>query len=130
MSSDAIGVLQYNVCSCCPGGDTFTPGCCPCEVGCCKAIGPPSGPEWDAVIANAEWPRIKAEAEKLAKANGGCCTDVFKIKRVLDEQWLAEANTFLGAKGLKVEVLAFYTSDGKSSTPHLWLQFKKTANGL
>ena len=94
-----------------------------------KALSPPSGPEWDAVIAAGEWPRLKAEADKIAcaapKGCGGCCEDIFKMKKALDEQWTPKANEELNKHGLKVEIIAFYTSDGKSSHPHLWMQFFK-----
>ena len=49
------------------------------------------------------------------------------MKAELDAQWLSKANGFLGDKGMYCEVLAFYTSDGKSSTPHLWIQIFKKA---
>lgn len=86
---------------------------------CCKPLRAPSGPEWEAVLATGDWPRMLAEAEKLCAAKAGCCSDVFKMKAELDASWLSQANGFLDSHGLRVEVLAFYTSDGKSSTPHL-----------
>ena len=120
LSKDAIGALKYEICTCCPGGGTFAKNdmCCCC---CPQAVRGPSGPEWDAVIASGEWPRFQKDAETIAAASPkscmGCCEDVFKMKADLDEQWLSTANEFLGTHGLRVEVLAFYTSDGKSSTP-------------
>ena len=100
-----------------------------CCMPCCKAVAPPKGPEWDAVVATGDWPRILAEANAIAnkvpKSCGGCCPDIFKMKAELDAQWLSKANGFLQPHGLSCEILAFYTSDGKSSTPHLWIQLKK-----
>ena len=57
----------------------------------------------------------------------GLKNDLAQMKAELDAQWLSKANGFLGDKGMYCEVLAFYTSDGKSSTPHLWIQIFKKA---
>ena len=51
---------------------------------------------------------------------------IFKIKAALDAEWLSRANTYLATHNLHVEVCAFYTSDGKNTTPHLVLQFTKS----
>ena len=67
----------------------------------------------------------------LSCVQGGCvqcgCMDVFKAKAALDADWTNRANTYLADHGLQVEVCAYYTSDGKSSTPHLFIQFSKPA---
>ena len=49
-------------------------------------------------------------------------------KASLDKDWTTRANAVLGKQGLSVEVCAFYTSDGKNTSPHLVLQFTKTDN--
>eukprot|EP00326_Haptolina_ericina_P008476 CAMPEP_0181224680 /NCGR_PEP_ID=MMETSP1096-20121128/31261_1 /TAXON_ID=156174 ORGANISM="Chrysochromulina ericina, Strain CCMP281" /NCGR_SAMPLE_ID=MMETSP1096 /ASSEMBLY_ACC=CAM_ASM_000453 /LENGTH=92 /DNA_ID=CAMNT_0023317789 /DNA_START=96 /DNA_END=374 /DNA_ORIENTATION=- len=86
----------------------------------------PTGPEWEA--AQPGFQTFLDEAATVGSAAGkGCCNcyDVMKMKAELDKEWTAKANEYLKAHGLILEVHAFYTSDGKSSHPHLVLQFKK-----
>ena len=47
------------------------------------------------------------------------------LQKALDGDWTGRANAYLATHGLALEVCAFYTSDGKSSHPHLVLQFRK-----
>ena len=123
-----VGALELNLCgntfpccgtwnNCC--ADTFCP--------CCPGITSPKGPEWDAAAEGFKPFLEEASAVTYKSISCGCCVDVFKAKANLDGDWTARANTYLGQHGLKVEVCAFYTSDGKSSTPHLVVQFSKTA---
>ncbi len=122
-----IGAYELDVCynmPCCKCGGPWhncTAACCPC----CKGLAKPSGPEWEAAEAGFE--PFLAEAATTAFKVGGCCMDVFKVKANLDADWTTRANTYLATHGLKVEVCAFYTSDGKSAHPHLVLQFSKTS---
>lgn len=101
--------------------------CCPRA--CCPGVASPAGPEWDK--AQAGFTAFLEEAYELAihKTPHGCCGchDVFKIKATLDGEWTARADAYLAEHGLQVEVCAFYTSDGKSTSPHLVLQFSKKA---
>ena len=129
VSANSVGVFQFGICACCPGGGQFNAVNTCCCMPCCKPLRPPSGPEWDKVDQG-EWAIMIAEAAQIANSTPkgcGCCLDVFKIKAELDAQWLSKANGFLDGSGLYCEVLAFYTSDGKSSTPHLWIQIFKKA---
>jgi len=126
-----VGALELNICYDCPlpccqiGGpwnNCCADKCCP---SCCPGLKSPHGAEWEAASAGFEV--FLSEAYTTAKGVGGCCTDVFKIKAALDAEWTGRANTYLATHGLKLEVCAFYTSDGKSSTPHLVLQFRKAS---
>jgi len=122
-----VGGMELNMCLDCPigicGSAWHSCSCC----GCCPGLKAPSGPEWDAAAAGFE--PFKEECVKICfdKASSCCCNcpDCFKMKANLDADWTNRANEYLKAHGLKVEVHAFYTSDGKSSTPHLVLQFSK-----
>jgi len=130
-----IGALELNQCKdcgCCTV--SFCPdweGCDTCK-GCCPGIASPSGPEWDA--ASPGFAPLLEEATVICfkespKSCGGCCPDVFAMKRILDEKWTGRANEYLKTHNLEVKVLAFVTSDGKSSSPHLVLQFRKADSG-
>ena len=125
-----VGAMELNLCYNCPGGickqcglwnnccaDTFCP--------CCGGITTPKGPEWEA--AKEGFKPLMEEAGVIALKASGCCSDVFGMKKVLDAEWTDRANTYLATHGLKVEVCAFYTSNGKSAEPHLVIQFSKTA---
>ena len=119
---NAQGGPWYNCCKVLPIGI--------CEGACCKGIQAPTGPEWEK--AKDGFAPFLEEGAAIAfeahlKACGGCCMDVFKAKAALDADWTNRANTYLADHGLQVEVCAFYVSDGKSSTPHLFIQFSKTA---
>ena len=121
-----IGSLELNICydtPCCKCGSPWY-NCNPCGA-CCPGVAPPKGPEWEKAKEGFE--PFLAEAATTALKVGGCCMDVFKAKKALDGDWTDRANGYLGQHGLSVEVCAFYTSDGKSATPHLCLQFTKTA---
>ena len=83
----------------------------------------PTGPEWEA--AKDGFKPFLEEGAKTALSAGGCCMNPFAAKTALDADWTARANTYLGTHGLAVEVCAFYTSDGKSATPHVVIQFHK-----
>ena len=63
--------------------------------------------------------------QKEVPKSCGCCNDVMKMKTALDEKWTERASDFLKEYGLTVEVCAFFTSDGKNTSPHLVLQFSK-----
>ena len=97
----------------------------------------PTGPEWEKAkdgfapfLEEGAAIAFKSGAP-LSCVQGGCvqcgCMDVFKAKAALDADWTNRANTYLADHGLQVEVCAFYVSDGKSSTPHLFIQFSKPA---
>ena len=126
-----VGALELNLCkdSCCMCAPAWN-GCCmgsnACK-SCCPGLVSPNGPEWEA--AQAGFKVLQDEAYHIAMVEApkrcGCCSDVFTIKRLLDEKWTERANEFLKEHGLSVEVCAFFTSDGKSSSPHLVLQFTK-----
>ena len=128
-----IGGLElnicYDVCEC--GGPWYN--CCKvlpigiCEGACCKGIQAPTGPEWEKA-KDGFAPFLEEGAATAFESRGcGCDMDVFKAKAALDADWTNRANTYLADHGLQVEVCAYYTSDGKSSTPHLFIQFSKTA---
>ena len=128
-----IGMKELNLCAdcgpCCPVWDG-----CGEFMRCCDGLRLPSGPEWDA--AEPDFQPFLDECAQIAIADqksrscGGLCIDVFRAKGNLDNDWTIRANTYLAKHGLQVEVCAFYTSDGKSSTPHLCLQFSKTARSV
>ena len=120
-----IGSLELNVCyenPCCKCGGGPWYNCNPCGA-CCPGVAPPKGEEWEKAKDGFEV--FLTEAATTAFKTGGCCMDVFKVKTALDADWTTRANTYLATHGLQVEVCAFYTSDGKSTSPHLVLQFKK-----
>jgi len=128
-----IGALELNLCgggpcamckccgkwnNCC--ADTFCP--------CCPGVTSPKGPEWEA--AKEGFAPFMEEAATVAYEKAircGCCNDVMMAKQLLDADWTSRANAYLAQHGLSVEVCAFYTSDGKNTTPHLVMQFSKTA---
>ena len=116
--------ISYSYMPCC-GGPWYN--CCTCaiESTCCKGFQAPTGPEWEK--AKDGFAPFLEEGAATAFKSGGCCMDVFKAKAALDADWTNRANTYLADHGLQVEVCAYYTSDGKSSTPHLFIQFSKTA---
>ena len=126
-----IGGFELNFCydACDCGGPWYN--CCKvlpigmCDGACCKGIQAPTGPEWEK--AKDGFAPFLEEGAATAFKSGGCCMDVFKAKAALDADWTNRANTYLADHGLQVEVCAYYTSDGKSSTPHLFIQFSKTA---
>ena len=124
-----IGGLELNICydmPCCKCGGPWY-NCCTfaIESTCCKGFQAPTGPEWEK--AKDGFAPFLEEGAATAFKSGGCCMDVFKAKAALDADWTNRANTYLADHGLQVEVCAYYTSDGKSSTPHLFIQFSKTA---
>lgn len=122
-----IGSLELNLCkdSCCMCAPTWnTAGCCQCQaMMCCPGMALPSGAEWEA--AKGGFDPFLDEAAAICKKHNSCCADIHAMKSSLDADWLNRANDYLSAHGLQVEVCAFWTSDGKSSSPHLVLQFSK-----
>jgi len=118
-----VGALELNLCpGCCPcGGSWNRAGCSPC----CPGLSMPSGPEWEA--AQAGFKTYLDEAASIAYGAKGFCANPHKIKSALDAEWTAKADTYLATHGLQVEVCAYWTSDGKSSHPHVVLQFSKKA---
>ena len=133
-----IGGLELNICydmPCCKCGGPWY-NCCS-NMPCCKGLQAPTGPEWEKAkdgfapfLEEGAAIAFKSGAP-LSCVQGGCvqcgCMDVFKAKAALDADWTNRANTYLADHGLQVEVCAFYVSDGKSSTPHLFIQFSKPA---
>lgn len=114
---EIIGALEFNMCknSCCFCCDAWYG----CANPCCKGLATPSGPEWEA--AKPGFKVLLDEAYHIADKDVAkccaCCNDVFAMKSALDEKWTGRANEFLAQHKLKVEVHAFYTSDGKNTTP-------------
>ena len=121
-----IGALEFNACydmPCCkPCGPWNSANCMNCP--CCPGLKAPAGPEWEA--AQEGFAPFLEEATATCVKAGGCCSDPFKQKAALDADWTGRANTYLATHKLKLEVFAFYTSNGKSAEPHLVLQFVKT----
>ena len=87
----------------------------------------PTGPEWEKAKDGFAPFLEEGAATAFESRQSGCQNDVFKAKAALDADWTNRANTYLADHGLQVEVCAFYVSDGKSSTPHLFIQFSKPA---
>ena len=111
---------------CCKCGGSAWYNCCKTNC-CCPGMKAPSGPEWEAAKEGLK-PFLDEAVPVVfdkGKACGGCCLDVFAAKKALDGDWTGRANAYLATHGLALEVCAFYTSDGKSSHPHLVLQFRK-----
>ena len=124
LNIQCFNCISYSYMPCC-GGPWYN--CCTfaIESTCCKGFQAPTGPEWEK--AKDGFAPFLEEGAAIAFKSGGCCMDVFKAKAALDADWTNRANTYLADHGLQVEVCAFYVSDGKSSTPHLFIQFSKTA---
>ena len=121
-----VGAFELNICynaPCCKvcGGPWHKP-CCTITM-CCPGLAEPHGAEWDA--AKDGFAPFLEEAATTALKAGGCCMNPSKAKTALDADWTNRANTYLAGHGLSVAVHAFYTSDGKSATPHVVLQFAK-----
>jgi len=127
---EVVGALELNLCydvPCCKCGDPWYNCCTETMCPCCPGITKPKGAEWDAAKEGMKPFLEEAKTTVFAKgkACGGCCIDVFKAKEALDADWTTRVNAYLETHGLSVEVCAFYTSDGKSTTPHLVMQFSK-----
>ena len=123
-----IGGLELNICydmPCCKCGGPWY-NCCS-NMPCCKGLQAPTGPEWEKAKDGFAPFLEEGAATAFESRQDGCQNDVFKAKAALDADWTNRANTYLADHGLQVEVCAYYTSDGKSSTPHLFIQFSKTA---
>ena len=118
--------ISYSYMPCC-GGPWYN--CCTfaIESTCCKGFQAPTGPEWEKAKDGFAPFLEEGAATAFESRQSGCQNDVFKAKAALDADWTNRANTYLADHGLQVEVCAFYVSDGKSSTPHLFIQFSKTA---
>ena len=121
-----VGALELNICyrtPCCKCRGPWDSKCCEVFCPCCPGMHSPTGAEWEA--AKEGFTPFLEEAATTAFKVGGCCMNVFNVKKELDKDWTNRANTYLATHGLTLEVCAYYTSDGKSTHPHLVLQFTK-----
>jgi len=127
-ATGAIGMLELNQCACCAARGRFEASCCCCcpQPPCCRGLGQPSGPDWQAALRGG-FGALLAEAEDIAAGPTlpvVCgARDVFAIKAALDAAWTARACAFLEPFNLRVEAFAYVTHSNKSSIPHLALQF-------
>ena len=106
-----VGAFQLNVCVGC--GPKWN-DCCAMGGPCCRGLDPPSGPEWES--AKAGFMPMLDDAYTICAKHNGCCPSIERMKKDLDAEWTPKANTYLGTYKLSVEVHAFYTYNGQSST--------------
>ena len=104
--------------------------CCSSCNWCCPALGHPKGIEWDNAAPG--FKRYLREAADIALNEEenffcGCCADVSKMKAALEAAWLPGAQDYLADFGLGVNIHAFISYNGNSTSPHLQLQFYKTS---
>lgn len=76
LSKNSVGVFQYGICACCPGGGQFNAVNTCCCMPCCKPIRPPSGPECEldahrtTLPTNAQGTSLTCFLQNFAPAQG------------------------------------------------------------
>ena len=116
-AGEAVGTLNF-------GGSGF----CGCSRpwtffagGCCKPSAP-VGIKWDAAYAATE--KLLDEVDTELANDPTCCgsPNYEDAKTTLDPKWVPAINVILQKHGFTSDLYAFWTYNGQSSQPHLWMR--------
>merc|ERR1711939_622408 len=116
-AGDEVGTLYFEgsgFCGCSKPWSFHSGGCC--------GPSPPDGPEWSAAYPGFE--KYLAEVDEVVDEAPRCCggPDFQGVKAHLDSKWLPQANEHLAKHGLVGDLYFFWTYNGQSSQPHLWMR--------